>query len=445
MTQKFSLSPTVVLRSEPQYYGTFAAFDYNRARTEFLTEEEYRALERIYDKSADAEEISEFAGMHQNRCDNFLKHMLESRFIERREPNHGLNPPERTRVDPGLFNGFIVPFISGPASVDVFITSRCNLKCVHCFSAREEGFAAELSAEDLDSIFSQLEQLGVFEVRINGGEPFLHPEIEKILLSLKERRFRKVVITNGTLLNEKLASLLKESGTIPTVSIDDSLEEEHDLFRGVDGSFKLALRALRLLSKHGVQYGINCCLHKRNLKRYQEIISLVAKHGASRIAFLDLKKIGRMKNHTEWIPSYKEYRKAMIRIMSTRSMNRKIDVSLDVFLHCQPLRESIHEAGRGYVTCQAGKTFLAIDGDGSTYPCNLVVSDPRWNMGNILNERLVDIWFSQKWSFFRGGVKVDDLKTCRECKSLKRCKDFYCRLLPYVTHGDPHGPNPRCI
>jgi radical SAM protein with 4Fe4S-binding SPASM domain len=401
-------------------------------------------LEYIYDKPADVIAISKEAGMNYEESKKFLRRTMKLGYVQI-DDGRKVKPPERVDVDPKLYEGFTVPFLSAPTSVDIFITSRCNLNCVHCFSMGGEGLMKELSLNELESTFDQMERMGVLEVRINGGEPFLHPEIGKILLTLKARRFRKVIITNGTLLDDRMVNLLKESGTIPTISLDDSEAKEHDLFRGIKGSFGRTIAAIKLLQKNGVQYGINCCLHKRNLNRCREIINLAVKCGACRIAFLDLKMTGRMKNHKEWVPSYREYERIMFKLLVERARyKRRIDVALDVFLHCEPLKESILEAKRGYVSCQAGKTRLSIDSDGSAYPCNLVLSDPKWLLGNIRKEKMYDLWFSQKWSFFRGGVKTSDLQKCRDCKSLIRCKDFYCRLLPYVTDSNPFGPHPKC-
>jgi len=408
-------------------------------------EEEYRVLEYIYDKSADLSEISKEANVEHGQCEGFLKRMVKSGYVQVDADSSKVKPPERVKVISPPYNKFPLPFLSAPTSVDVFITSRCNLNCIHCFSGREEETIHELSVGELKSIFDQFEELGVFEVRINGGEPFLHPEIVEILRDLGERRFRKVILTNGTLLDEEKANLLKVSEVIPTVSLDDSEAEEHDLFRAVKGSFNRTVEALKLLQKHGVQYGINCCLHRRNLNRYSEIINLAIGCGAYRIAFLDLKISGRLNKNAAWIPSYDEYQKVTYGLMVGKMRYRsKIDVALDVFLHCHNLEESIREAKRGYVSCQAGKNRLSIDSKGSIYPCNMVLSDPKWSMGNIRNERISDSWFSEKWLFFRGGVKISDLNKCRDCKNLTKCKDFYCRLTPYVTNGNPFGPHPKC-
>jgi radical SAM protein with 4Fe4S-binding SPASM domain len=87
---------------------------------------------------------------------------------------------------------------------------------------------------------------------------------------------------------------------------------------------------------------------------------------------------------------------------------------------------------------------MSIGSDGFIYPCNTVISDPHWRMGNIRNEKILDIWFSAGWAFFRGDVMIKHLQKCRECNKRAKCLDFYCRLLPYATSGNPFGPHPKC-
>ncbi len=220
---------------------------------------------------------------------------------------------------------------------------------------------------------------------------------------------------------------------------------EHDRFRGKNGSFKQTIEGLKLLKKHQVLFGINCCLHQNNLNRIDEIVKLAIRYGASRIAFLDLKITDRLRKQKNWIPTYDEYQKVMFNLISAKiKYRRKIDVALDVFLRCQPLQESLEEAKKGFISCQAGRNRLSIDADGSVYPCNLVISDKKWEIGNIKKQKISDIWFSEKWMFFRGEVTTIKLKKCIDCKDLKKCKDLYCRLLPYITNGDPLAPHPKC-
>jgi radical SAM protein with 4Fe4S-binding SPASM domain len=445
LPKRYSLDAKVILRSEPQYYKTYAAFDYNRVSTELLTEDEYKILDYICARSSDANEISKESDTNEEKCEKFLNRMSRLGYVQVNADSFRVRLPERVKADSTLYERFVLPFLSAPTSVDLFITSRCNLNCAHCFSGSEDHGVHELSVEEIESILDQLETLGVLELRINGGEPLLHPRINEILMTLKPRRFRKVILTNGTQLDEEKARLLKESEATPTISVDDSSAEGHDLFRGVKGSFQRTIEALKLLQKHGVEYGINCCLHKRNLSNHRKIIDLAVSYGARRIAFLDLKPSLEMKRNIEWMPSYREYQEVLPELIVDRiRYARKIDVALDTFLICRPLEESVKEARRGYVCCQAGRSRLSIDSNGSIYPCNLVISDPRWNMGNIRTHSISESWFSNRWSFFRGEVRTSELKKCKDCKKLVECTDFYCRLHPYLVNGDPYGPHPKC-
>ncbi|MBD3206949.1 radical SAM protein, partial [Candidatus Bathyarchaeota archaeon] len=322
-------------------------------------------------------------------------------------------------------------------------TDQCNLRCSHCFSHTGEA-KGELSLDDVKLILDQLEELGVFEVRLNGGEPFSHPDIKGILRELSERRIRRVIITNGTFLDRDSVALLKKSRTIPTVSLDDSNPDGHDEFRGVKGAFERTIKGMKLLKESGVIFGVNTCIHRGNMRHLKDIVDLAASYGASKIAFLDLKILGKMKDHTNLALSPREYRKLANRLKLLKHLTTRIEVSTDAYLSCYPLRESMEELKKGFVSCSAGKTRMSIGSDGGVYPCNTVISDPGWKMGEIRKEGLLDIWFSDKWYPLRGGIKFEQLESCPDCSDSDDCIDLYCRLYPYVSKGDLYAVNPYC-
>ncbi len=444
LPKQYTLCRNVILRSEPQYYDSYSAFNYKTVQTQALNGAEMKALRFIQFRSATVEEVSKASGINQRDCTKLLKEMLKTGFVQVNADPPKVPLPQKMAPAPEAYSHFPIPFLSAPASVDFFITGRCNLHCAHCFADKVQRQNADLSLRDVDSILCQLERMGVLEVRISGGEPLLHGDITAILRLLGEKRFRVALLTNGTLLTEEIVLALKAANITPTVSLDDSLPEEHDLFRGVKGAHERTLEGLKLLKKHGIEYGINCCLNKKNLGRYQDIIDLAAKYGASRIALLDLKPIGRMNSNAEWMPTNSDYEDTLKRLFVARAKNRKIEVSVDAFLHCYPMQESVALAKRGTVSCRAGISRLSIGCDGGVYPCNFVVSDLRWKMGSLAEESLEQIWFSPNWLFFRGQTKLGSLRKCGDCKDLKRCNDFYCRLLPYAVSGDELDAPPKC-
>lgn len=440
--QKYCLSPDVILRSEPQYYSSFSAFNYKIVQSVALSEAEMKALKFLQNRSATAEETATASGLKQKDCEKFLKERHRDGFVEvNQQP---IQPTAISKISPAAFSAFSIPFLSMPAQVDFFITSRCNLHCTHCFAELKTQQAEDYPLQELEAAFKMLEQGNVLEVRVSGGEPLLHREILGVLELLGRSRFRKVLLTNGTMLTEEIVLALKAANVTPTVSLDDSDSETHDLFRGVEGAHRRTVEGLKLLQKHGVEYGINCCLNKKNLNRIQDIIDLTAGYGAARIAFLDLKPIGRMCGNTEWLPTNAEYEGALKKLYIARAKNRRIEVSIDAYLHCYPMQESVALAKKGVVSCRAGIQRLSVGHDGMVYPCNLVVGNQRWAMGNIKETSLEQIWFSQKWEFFRGQTKLSDLKSCGGCRDRGGCFDFYCRLLPYASSGDVYGAQLKC-
>jgi hypothetical protein len=134
MHQRFTLGSTSILRAEPQYYSTYIVHNWELATTDFLTEIEFRALDYISDKIADAKEISRQVNMSYGECLRFMKKMIEQKYIQTQYNFLDIDQQKRAKIDPELFKKFLLPFLSAPSSVDIFVTNRCNLKCVHCYA-----------------------------------------------------------------------------------------------------------------------------------------------------------------------------------------------------------------------------------------------------------------------------------------------------------------------
>jgi hypothetical protein len=75
---------------------------------------------------------------------------------------------------------------SAPELVDICITKNCNKGCMYCYmNAQPDGKHANYN--QITKLAYALEDLGVFEVALGGGEPTNHPEFIKILETFKTR------------------------------------------------------------------------------------------------------------------------------------------------------------------------------------------------------------------------------------------------------------------
>jgi MoaA/NifB/PqqE/SkfB family radical SAM enzyme len=134
----------------------------------------------------------------------------------------------------------------------------CNLACAHCFnvSGPRDPWLKRLDAATVLRALQEAEGLGVKEVYFTGGEPFLHPDILR-LLDASLGAAPTTVLTNGTRITERTADALAAlSAASPysleiRVSVDDVDRERNDRVRG-KGAFDKAVRALTLLSDRGL-------------------------------------------------------------------------------------------------------------------------------------------------------------------------------------------------
>jgi radical SAM protein with 4Fe4S-binding SPASM domain len=131
------------------------------------------------------------------------------------------------------------------------VTSRCNLRCVHCYlplSQRTGSRQGELSLVEIDRIFSEIADAGTLWLLLTGGEPFLRTDFLDIYDLAKRKGFITTVFTNGTLITEKAADHLAEWRPFTIeISIYGATEATYEQVTGNPGSYSRCMRGIELL------------------------------------------------------------------------------------------------------------------------------------------------------------------------------------------------------
>lgn len=104
-------------------------------------------------------------------------------------------------------------------NLTIMITTHCSLKCKYCCAymnsypeEKKKFFSYHQIAKDIDAIFSAVDSIG--SITIQGGEPFLHPEIDRIVEKLLEKENFGIVsiATNGIFkINTEKLSAFRDS------------------------------------------------------------------------------------------------------------------------------------------------------------------------------------------------------------------------------------------
>lgn len=146
-------------------------------------------------------------------------------------------------------------------------TSACNMHCTGCWAA-EYGHQMNLSYDDMESIVSQGEELGIYFYMMTGGEPLMR---KKDILKLAKKHHKSMfyAFTNGTLIDEALCLEMKRLGNISLALSIEGFEEVNDARRG-QGCFDQVIQAMALLKKHGLVFGTSICYTSAN---YQTVTS----------------------------------------------------------------------------------------------------------------------------------------------------------------------------
>jgi MoaA/NifB/PqqE/SkfB family radical SAM enzyme len=186
-----------------------------------------------------------------------------------------------------------LPLPHQPGVLLIHLLNRCNLFCQHCYLQASPNCSTYLPLELVLRSLGEVEPLGVSMIYLSGGEPFLYPELPEVLGCVSRRQSLKVcVATNGTLIGSAEAALLKKSGANVQISIDGA-EAYHDWFRGSEGAFRRANRAIRQLVAAEVPVSVVITICQDNIQWLPWLAEWAAQIGVQHISVQPLVQLGR--------------------------------------------------------------------------------------------------------------------------------------------------------
>jgi hopanoid biosynthesis associated radical SAM protein HpnH len=142
-----------------------------------------------------------------------------------------------------------------PLIVELEPLFACNLSCNGCGKIQ---FPTDILRKRLtvEQAVAAIEESGAPMVSIAGGEPLLHPDIDKIVAALLERKKFVYLCTNALLLERKLDKFTPNPRFAWVVHID-GLRERHDESVSRDGTFDKAVAAIKKAKALGFTVNTN--------------------------------------------------------------------------------------------------------------------------------------------------------------------------------------------
>lgn len=138
------------------------------------------------------------------------------------------------------------------------LTSRCNLRCVHCYLGPQENHWArrddELSLERVLAIVDEIAEAGCLYLGITGGDPMIHDHFPEVYRRARENGMIVTVLCNGILVRDEILELFREyPPSAVEVSLYGATRETYEAVTQVSGSYAKCLAGVQRLLGAGVR------------------------------------------------------------------------------------------------------------------------------------------------------------------------------------------------
>jgi radical SAM protein with 4Fe4S-binding SPASM domain len=361
--------------------------------------------------------------------------------------------------------GIKKPFIPGAPFQVVWNLSRaCNMRCVHCYEDAGNRGNDELNAEQISYGLEKMAQCGVTSIAFSGGEPTVHPHILDFISSANELGMFAAMATNGyTLSKGKECARYVENGLrFVQISVDGLEAETHDSFRGVDGAYDKAIKAVENCVDTDLFVEVATTATEYNFHEIPEMIDFMRDLGVDwfmiynfiptgngeKIVDMDISPEKRLKLLEK---AYNENEEGDMQILSTAPQyamvaeqlvsneNQVIPTHFYNPEYNSPLIKQLADFIGG---CGAGRFYMSVEPNGDLYPCVFFPHNPDVKLGNLMEDDFEDVWENnQLLSILRNKEILEG--HCGECESHNICGG--CRARAYNYFNDILAPDPGCI
>lgn len=343
-----------------------------------------------------------------------------------------------------------------PRSMDLAITSRCNLRCEYCSHFTSAGDVnADLAKEEWLRFFEELGRLAVIDVCLCGGEPFCRGDLKELIAGIVDNRMRYSILTNGTLIDEDIADFIASSERCDyiQVSIDGSNPDVHDVCRG-KGTFRRATEGIKRLQDHRLPVTVRATIQKNNVNNLEDIAMLLLEDmGLPSFSINTASYLGLCRENERNLALTIEERSASMSTLLRLDKKYKGRINANAGLLAEAriwrkmenarLQGETSFPGGGYLTgCGCPMSRMAVRADGVMVPCTQMA---HIELGRINVDDLRDVWLHSPGlnGLRERRIKpLSDFVFCQGCDYINYCTGN-CPALAFNFLGIVDHPSPE--
>lgn len=367
-----------------------------------------------------------------------------------------------------------------PFQVDFDITMKCMYNCKHCNVDAGDPMPDELTTDEIKDILDQLDEAGVSDLSITGGEPLLRPDALEILsYAASKEGFKLSLNTNGLTITDRVISFLEENcpNILVAVSLDGYNPDTYSVLRqSADGSgrtlvreFSQVTQVLSRLAQSKLQVGVNYTVTRATVPAFYQTYDMVKGIGIPSMLAIKFFPYGAGRRHEEELELPYSVWAEFLGGMTERRLHDPYFEGLQLSCTCpwevylpllqrgyseetiervwgynSPLKSALYRRDRT-LGCHAGITNCAISPNGDVYPCGTISAKfPQLICGNLREQRLLDIWRNSPVFNALRKLDISDMAGhCPECEVKELCGGG-CRARAYTRSLDFTAPDYLC-
>jgi len=277
-------------------------------------------------------------------------------------------------------------------------TQRCNLRCTYCYNMENLNKPDQLTTEECKNTIYELSQIGTKHIDFTGGEILLRKDIIELCKYTKSLGMTCDILSNGMLLNKKLELLDYVDHFVISL---DTLKDENNLRLGLN--IKKLIRNLEAIP---------------NEIKYKFLIRSVAVNDNDDWKDVEefvTKSLGMDYIVVPFIPN-----------------NYDEDLQYIPNLNCLPLDKQ--DCSTSGAICGASFKIIAIDSDGSIYPCQTMIQE-NYKITNVKEENWLSVLKESSITAKFQDRAVYNIKGCNTC-SIRHLCGGGCSAISENLFGD---------
>ena len=323
------------------------------------------------------------------------------------------------------------------------VTYSCNFRCQICFTDSGNPAPMELTTSEAKKMLVDARDVGVDDVIVSGGEPFMRKDMTEILSYMGNLGLLARIASNGSLLTDEILGELRDHSLTKSFQISlDTLDS--DLYSRIHGTtldgLEVALAALRRIQEHGFHTTVSVRLTPATLPGIEELLDRALAEGWSTVTVHCPLHTGRIGDAFPQDADVLGILRPVLEHFAGLPEKWLIETYIPWAQYHPVMKQVAQEVRVIHRGCRAGRDRLTVNPDGTLSPCVCMdVKDA--HIGNVRNDSFAEAYQDAAiCKMLRSPVRYG---ICRECVHVSTCGGG-CRASAYALTGRVDGQDESC-